>query len=174
MIAVDLAIEFGFKTVIIGGTDSGKSADSLKHHNIAVILNQMHTLPVMQDDDVDEAYKAPYLLQQAGVMYCISDADEMSRYRNLAFNAGVAVAYGLTKEQALEAITLSPAKILGIDDRTGTLEKGKDANIVVSDGDILDMKTSNVIYAFIQGRQINLDNKQKQLYEKYMTKYGLK
>jgi imidazolonepropionase-like amidohydrolase len=65
----------------------------------------------------------------------------------------------------LEAITLSPAKILGIDDRTGTLEKGKDANIVVSDGDILDMKTSNVIYAFIQGRQINLDNKQKQLYE---------
>jgi imidazolonepropionase-like amidohydrolase len=74
----------------------------------------------------------------------------------------------------LEAITLSPAKILGIDDRTGTLEKGKDANIVVSDGDILDMKTSNVIYAFIQGRQINLDNKQKQLYEKYMTKYGLK
>jgi len=174
MIAVDFAKEFGFKTVIIGGTDSWKIADYLKQNNIAVILNQMHTLPVMQDDDVDEAYKAPYLLQQAGVMYCISDADEMSRYRNLAFNAGVAVAYGLTKEQALEAITLSPAKILGIDDRTGTLEKGKDANIVVSDGDILDMKTSNVIYAFIQGRQINLDNKQKQLYEKYMTKYGLK
>jgi imidazolonepropionase-like amidohydrolase len=131
-------------------------------------------LPMMQDDDVDEAYKAPYLLQQAGVMYCISDADEMSRYRNLPFNAGVAVGYGLTKEQALEAITLSPAKILGIEDRTGCLEKGKDANIVVSDGDMLDMKTSNVIYAFIQGRQINLDNKQKQLYEKYMTKYGLK
>jgi len=174
MIAVDFAKEFGFKTVIIGGTDSWKIADYLKQNNIAVILNEMHTLPVMQDDDVDEAYKAPYLLQQAGVMYCISDADEMSRYRNLAFNAGVAVAYGLTKEQALEAITLSPAKILGIDDRTGTLEKGKDANIVVSDGDILDMKTSNVIYAFIQGRQINLDNKQKQLYEKYMTKYGLK
>jgi len=174
MIAVDFAKEFGFRTVIIGGTDSWKIADYLKQNNIAVILNQMHMLPMMQDDDVDEAYKAPYLLQQAGVMYCISDADEMSRYRNLPFNAGVAVGYGLTKEQALEAITLSPAKILGIDDRTGSLEKGKDANIVVSNGDMLDMKTSNVIYAFIQGRQINLDNKQKQLYEKYMTKYGLK
>jgi imidazolonepropionase-like amidohydrolase len=174
MIAVDFAKEFGFRTVIIGGTDSWKIADYLKQNNISVILNQMHTLPVMQDDDVDEAYKAPYLLQQSGVMYCISDADEMSRYRNLSFNAGVAVAYGLTKEQALEAITLNAAKILGIDDRTGSLEKGKDANIVVSDGDILDMKTSNVIYAFIQGRQINLDNKQKQLYEKYMAKYGLK
>ena len=78
----------------------------------------------------------------------------------------------LTKEQALQAITLSAAKILGVDDRTGSLEKGKDANIVVSDGDILDMKTSNVTYAFIQGRQINLDNKQKQLFEKYKYKYS--
>lgn len=174
MIAVDFAKEFGFKTVIIGGTDSWKIADYLKQNNIAVILNQMHTLPVMQDDDVDEAYKTPYLLEQARVEYCIADRDEMSRYRNLSFNAGVAVAYGLTKEQALQAITLNAAKILGIDDRTGTLEKGKDANIVVTEGDILDMKTSNVVYAFIQGRQINLDNKQKQLYEKYMAKYGLK
>jgi imidazolonepropionase-like amidohydrolase len=174
MIAVEFAKEFGFRTVIVGGTDSWRIADYLKQNNIAVILNQMHTLPAMQDDDVDEAYKAPYLLQQAGVMYCISAPDEMSRYRNLPFEAGVAVGYGLTKEQALEAITLNTAKILGIDDRAGSLEKGKDANIVVSDGDILDMKTSNVIYAFIQGRQINLDNVQKELYEKYMTKYGLK
>jgi len=174
MIAVEFAKEFGFRTVIIGGADSWKIADYLKQNEIAVILNQMHSLPVFQDDDVDVPYKTPYLLQQAGVMYCISDADESTRYRNLPFNAGTAVAYGLTKEHALQAITLNAAKILGIDNRTGSLEKGKDANIVVSDGDILDMKTNNVIYAFIQGRQINLDNKQKQLYEKYMVKYGLK
>jgi imidazolonepropionase-like amidohydrolase len=90
------------------------------------------------------------------------------------FNAGTAVAYGLTKEQALQSITLSAAKILGIDDRTGSLEKGKDANIVVSDGDILDMCTSNVIHAFIQGRSVSLDDKQKQLYEKYKYKYNIK
>jgi imidazolonepropionase-like amidohydrolase len=172
-IATDFAKEFGFKTVIVGGADSWKIADYLKKNNIAVILNEMHTLPVMIDDDVDEFYKSAYLLQQAGVLYCISDANESYRYRNLMFNAGTAVAYGLTKEQALQAITLNTAKILGIDSITGSLEKGKDANIVVSDGDILDMKTSNVVYAFIQGRQINLDNKQKQLYEKYVYKYGI-
>lgn len=174
MIAVEFAKEFGFRTVIVGGTDSWRIADYLKQNNIAVILNQMHTLPATQDDDVDDAYKAPYLLQQAGVTYCIADADEENRYRNLPFNAGVAVGYGLTREQALQAITQNAANILGIGDRTGTLEAGKDANIIVSDGDILDIRTSNVIRAFIQGREINLDNKQKQLYEKYMTKYGLK
>lgn len=173
MIAVEFAKEFGFRTVIIGGTDSWRIADYLKLNNIGVILNQMHTLPAFQDDDVADTYKTPYKLQQAGVLYCIADADEQSRYRNLPFDAGVAAGYGLTKEQALQAITLNAAKLLGIDDRTGTLQAGKDANIVVSDGDILDMRTSNIIYAFIQGRQINLDNKQKQLYRKYMTKYGL-
>ncbi len=174
MIAVSFAKEFGFKTVIVGGADSWKISDYLKQNNIAVILNQVFTLPVLQDDDVDMFYKTPYLLQQAGVLYCLSDANESSRYRNLSFNAGVAAGYGLTKEQALQAITLNTAKILGIGSRTGSLEKGKDANIIVSDGDILDIKTDNITLAFIQGRQVNLDNKQKELYEKYMKKYGLK
>ena len=173
MVAVEFAKEFGFKTVIVGGSDSWKITDYLKENNIAVIVNQMHTLPNMQDDDVDLPYKLPYLLQQAGVTYCISDQDEQNRYRNLPFNAGVAVGYGLTKEQALQAITSNAAKILGIDDRTGTIEKGKDANLVVSNGDILDMKTSIITYAFIQGRQLNLDDKQKQLYEKYKHKYSI-
>lgn len=174
MLAADLAKEFGFRTVIVGGSDSWKITDYLKQNNIAVIVNRVYTLPMMQDDDVNLPYKTPYLLQQAGVLYCIMDDDEQSRYRNLPFNAGSAVAFGLTKEQALQAITSNTAKILRIDDRTGTIEKGKDANIVVSTGDILDMKTSNIIYAFIQGRQISLDNKQKQLYEKYKYKYGIK
>jgi imidazolonepropionase-like amidohydrolase len=174
MVAVEFAKEFGFRTVIVGGSDSWKITDYLKENNIAVVVNQMHSLPNMQDDDVDLPYKLPFLLQQAGVAYCISDQDEQSRYRNLPFNAGVAVGYGLTKEQALQAITLNAAKILGIDGRTGSLEMDKDANIVVSDGDILDMKTSNIKFAFIQGRQINLDDKQKQLYERYKYKYSLK
>jgi imidazolonepropionase-like amidohydrolase len=173
MIAIEFAKEFGFRTVIVGGTDSYKITDYLKQNNIAVILREMHTLPLMQDDDVDIYAKLPYLLQQAGVLYCINDFDEMNRGRNIMFNAGVAVGFGLTKEQALQAITLNTAKILGIDKQTGSLEAGKDANIIVSDGDLLDIETNNINYAFIQGRQINLDNKQKQLYERYKTKYGL-
>ena len=173
MIAIEFAKEFGFRTVIVGGTESNKITDYLKQNNIAVILNQMHNLPVMQDDDVDTYSKLPYQLQQAGVLYCINDFDEMNRGRNLMFNAGVAVGFGLTKEQALQAITLNAAKILGIDKQTGSLEINKDANIIISDGDVLDIASSNITYAFIQGKQLNLDNKQKQLYERYKTKYGI-
>jgi imidazolonepropionase-like amidohydrolase len=173
MIAVELAKEFNFHTVIVGGTDSYKIADYLKQNTIAVILNQMHTLPVMQDDDIDMYARLPYQLQQAGVLYCINDFDEMNRGRNLMFNAGVAVGFGLTKEQALQAITLNAAKILGIDKTTGSLEAGKDANIIVSDGDVLDIETSKITNAFIRGSLINLDNKQKQLYERYKTRYGI-
>jgi imidazolonepropionase-like amidohydrolase len=90
------------------------------------------------------------------------------------FNAGTAVASGLTKEEALSAITLNAAKILGIANTTGSIEAGKDANIVISDGDILDMKSSVVTNAFIKGRDINLSNKHTQLYERYKYKYGLK
>jgi imidazolonepropionase-like amidohydrolase len=174
MVAVEFAREFGFKTVIVGGTDSWRVTDYLKQNNIAVILNEMHSLPATADDDVDQPYKTPYLLQQAGVLYCIADQDDNTRGRNLMFNAGTAVAYGLTKEEALQAITLNTAKILGIDDKTGSLEKGKDANIVVSEGDILDMKSSQVSHAFIQGRQLDLTDKHKQLYERYKHKYGIK
>jgi imidazolonepropionase-like amidohydrolase len=174
LLAVDFVKEFGFDVVIVGGVDSWQIGDLLKQNNIAVVLDQLHSLPTMADDDVDQPYKTPAMLQKAGVLFSINDDDGNSRNRNLPFNAGTAVAYGLTKEEALSAITLNAAKILGIDDKTGSIEKGKDANIVVSEGDILDMKTNNVTYAFIQGRQVNLDNKQKQLFEKYKYKYNIK
>jgi imidazolonepropionase-like amidohydrolase len=174
LVAVDFVKEFGFDVVITGGVDSWLIPDILKQNNIAVILDQLHNLPTMADDDVDQPFKTPAILQKAGVQFALSDDDGNSRNRNLPFNAGTAVAYGLTKEEALTAITLTPAKILGIDDKTGSIEKGKDANIVVSDGDILDMKGNAVTYAFIQGRQVSLDNKQKQLFDKYKYKYGIK
>ena len=174
LIAIDFAKEFGFDVVLVGASESFQIADILKQNNIAVILQQQHELPATEDDDVDQPYKTPYQLQKAGVLFALNDEHDETRYRNLMFNAGTAAAYGLTKEQALQAITLSTAKILGIDDRTGSLEAGKDANIVISNGDILDMRTSIITACFIQGRQVSLDNKQTQLYERYMTKYGLK
>lgn len=173
LLAIDFAKEFGFDVVIVGGADSWKIAPLLKENQIPVILSQMHSLPESADDDVDQPFKTPAILQKAGVLFAISDLDGTTRGRNLMYNAGSAAAYGLTKEQALSAITLNAAKILGIDNSTGTLEAGKDANIIVSKGDILNMEESVVSKAFIQGREINLDNKQTQLAERYEHKYGI-
>ncbi|WP_026750700.1 amidohydrolase family protein [Sediminibacterium sp. C3] len=174
LLAIDFAKEFDFNVVIIGGSESWQIAPLLKQHNIGVILSQMHDLPTLDDDDIDLPYKAPSILQKAGVLFCINDDDPQNRGRNLAFNAGTAATYGLSKEEALSAITLNAAKILGTEATTGSIEKGKDANIVISAGDILDMHTSIVEQAFIQGRKIVLDDKHKQLYERYKYKYGIK
>jgi len=174
LIAIDFAKEFGFDVVIVGGSESWQIAELLKKNNIAVVLNQQHALPSTEDDDVDQPYKTPAMLQKAGVLFALNDDHEESRYRNLAFNAGTAAAYGLTKEQALQAITLNAATILGVADRTGSIEAGKDANIIISEGDVLDMRTSIIRMAFIQGRKVSLDNKQSQLYERYKFKYGMK
>ena len=174
LVALDFVKEFNFDVVIVGGSDSWQVADLLKQHNVSVILQQPHSLPTLEDDDVDQPYKTAAALQKAGVLFAISDDDGQTRGRNLPFNAGTAVAYGLTKEEALAAISLNSAKIMGVADKTGSIEVGKDANIVISSGDILDMRTSNVTAAFIQGRKINLDDKQKQLNERYTEKYNLK
>ena len=174
LLAIDFIKEFGFDVVIVGGSESYQIADLLKQNNIAVILDSEHALPALDDDDVDQPYKTPAALQKAGVLFALNDTHGTSRYRNLSYNAGTAVTYGLTKEEALQAITLNAAKILGVADRTGSLEVGKDANIVIAEGDILDMKSSTVTHAFIQGRLVSLDNKQLQLYERYKHKYGIK
>jgi len=173
LIAIDFAKEFGFDVVVVGGSESWLIADLLKQNNIAVILGQQHSLPTTEDDDVDQPYKTPAQLQKAGVLFALNDDNEETRFRNLLYNAGTAAAYGLTKEEALQAITLNAARILGIEDRTGSLEAGKDANIVISGGDILDMRTSLVEHCFLQGREVSLENKQTQLYKRYMSKYGL-
>jgi imidazolonepropionase-like amidohydrolase len=174
LLAMDLAKSFGFKLVIVGGTEAYQIADLLAENNVPVILDRQHSLPSMEDDDVDQPYKTPAALQKAGVLFCLNDTHDQSRFRNLAFNAGTAAAYGLGKEGALQAITLNAAKILGVADKTGTLEVGKDANIVISEGDILDMKSSIVTDAFIQGRAVAITSKHKQLYERYKHKYDIK
>ncbi|OSZ80623.1 amidohydrolase [Chitinophagaceae bacterium IBVUCB2] len=172
--ALDFVKEFGVDMVIVGGSESWQIANLLKEHNVSVILQQMHSLPTTTDDDVDQPYKTAAILQKAGVLFAISDDDSQTRGRNLPFNAGTAVAFGLTKEEALAAISLNSAKIMGVADKTGSIEVGKEANIIISSGDILDMSTSNVTDAFIKGRKINLDDKQKQLNDRYEIKYDLK
>ena len=172
--AINFSKKYGVKkTVIVGGYDSWMITDMLKENNIAVILQRVHSLPQRQEDDVYLPYKLPHILFDAEVLFCLENAGDMEAMgtRNLPFYAGTAAAYGIDKEEALSLITLNTAKILGIDDFCGSIETGKDATLFISTGDALDMKTNNVITAFIQGRLIDLNNFQKQLYEKYSGKY---
>lgn len=173
LVGIDFAKRFDIPVVIVGGSESYHVANLLKQNNIPVILNALHALPTMEDDDIDQPFKNPSILQKAGVLFAINDNDGSARYRNLAYNAGTAVAYGLSADDALKAITINAAKILGIDDKTGSIEAGKDANIIICEGDIMDMQHSNVTDAFIQGRKINLMDKHKQLYQKYKQRYNI-
>jgi len=162
--------------VLVGAKDASMVTDVLKSNNVSVILDRVHDLPSTPDSDVDLPFKTPKLLQDAGVLYCLSymGGMETAGMRNLPFTAGTAVAYGLTKEQALSAITLNTAKILGIEQTTGSLEARKDATLFVSSGDALDMRTNNVEMAFIKGKKLDLDNLHKQLYRKFRNKYSNK
>jgi imidazolonepropionase-like amidohydrolase len=171
--AVALGKKLGIQVVIVGGKESYLVTDALKNNNVPVIIRQTQSLPERDDDDVYLPYKLPKILQDAGVLYGLTGTG-FWRQRNLPFEAGEGCGYGLTKEQAISMITLNNAKILGIDKTTGTLEVGKDANLFISKGDALDMITIDVQKAFIQGRDINLDNLHKQLYRKFAAKYGIK
>ncbi len=164
------------KMVIVGGTDAWMVTDLLTENKIAVMVNRVHDLPNRAEDDVDLPYKLPYLLQKAGVLFCLENSGDMEQAssRNIPFLAGTAAAYGLSKEEALASITLNTAKILGIDAKVGSLETGKDATLFISTGDALDVKSNNVEWAFIRGKKLDLSNEQKVLNEKYLKKYGVK
>jgi hypothetical protein len=175
--AVNFAKKFKIKKpVIVGGKESYKITGFLKSNNIPVMLNRVNDLPDNVDDDVDLVYRLPYLLQKDSILFCLQMEGDMEamQSRNLPFNAGSAVAYGLSKEQALMSVTLNPAKILGVDNTLGTIEEGKLASLVISEGDLLDMKTNAVFLAYIAGKPVNLVNRQTELYLKYKNKYNIK
>jgi imidazolonepropionase-like amidohydrolase len=175
--AINFAKSIGIKKqVIVGGKESWMITDFLKENNCAVMLNRIHDLPDRTDEDVDITFKLPYILYKAGILFCLQNEGDMEAMgtRNLPFMAGTAVAYGLNKEQALRAITLNSAKILGIDKTCGSIEIGKDATLFISSGDALDMRTNNVEKAYVKGKELDLNNDQKELYLKYKKKYGLK
>ncbi|MES2627642.1 MAG: amidohydrolase family protein [Bacteroidota bacterium] len=171
--AIQLKKDLGIaRMVIVGGADSWQITDELRDNNVAVMVERIHGLPMRAEDDIDLLYKLPFLLQKAGVMFCLNNEGDMEQagVRNLGFYAGTAAAYGLSKEQALQSITANTAKILGLQN-CGTLETGKDATLFLSTGDALDMRTNNVTLALIKGNEVNLNNRQKDLYNQYKTKY---
>ncbi|MBL4651012.1 MAG: amidohydrolase family protein [Aureispira sp.] len=175
MDAINLLQTYGVDVIIQGGAESWKIVDFLKEKNVPVILNDVQQLPRRDDSDIDQPFKTPSILQANGIKFAFSLNRQGSwNVRNLMFQAGQAVGHGLDKEAAISASTLNVAEILGIADRVGSLETGKDATFIVSKGDALDMRTSVITAAFMAGRTVDLGDKQKELYDKYMDKYDLK
>ena len=167
----DMGIE---RMAIVGGYDAYLVADMLRENNVAVVLRSVHSLPRFADDDVDLPFRLPKLLMDEGLTVALQVDQRMTEMnsRNLPFYAGTARAYGLTEEQAIQTITRNPARILGLEEEVGTLERGKVATLFMSSGDALDMRTNSLTHAWIEGREIDLDNRQRELYRKFQTKYG--
>ncbi len=172
--AVAWAAQEGIKLVIVGGLDAWRVPDLLKRNDVPVIVSAVNTLPLRRDDPYDAAYANAGKLQTAGVRFCIANEGtdfDAAHDRNLPYQAAQAAAYGLPKDEALKAVTLYPARILGVADRLGSLEVGKEATLFVTDGDPLEI-TTHVEAAYIAGRPVDLSNKQTRLYDKYRQKYG--
>jgi imidazolonepropionase-like amidohydrolase len=171
--AVSWAAERGLRAVIVGGRDAARCTDLLTRHGAAVIVSGTHRLPKRVDSEYDECYRLPAALESAGVRWCqatVGGAHETPHERNLPYHAAMAVAFGLTPEAAIRSITLSAAELLGVGARLGSIEPGKDATLIVTDGDPLEI-TTHVERAFITGREIDLTNKQRLLDRKYREKY---
>ena len=168
--AVKWAESEDVRLVIVGGKEAWKVADVLKEKKIPVILTNIHSLPLYRDSDYDEPFTVAKKLYEAGVKFCIGGSGGYYNERNLPYQAATCAAFGLPKEEALKAITIYPAEILGVSDKVGSIEPGKDATIIVTTGDPLEIPT-RVVYEFIQGRKVDLNNRQKRLYKKYSIKY---
>lgn len=174
--ALDFAKELELQfPVIVGGYDSYLVTERLKLQNVPVMLLRLHSLPQHKDDPVDLVYRLPFLLQQAGVKFCLQNEGDMEAMnaRNIPFLAGTAYAYGLTEEEAVRCVSLSACEILGIDKLYGSIEEGKSATLFVSNGPALDMMTNQVTLILINGTFVPVTNFQTDLYEKYKKKYGL-
>lgn len=164
--AIRFAEEMKLKPIIIGASEGWKVAAFLKEKNVPVILDGVLNLPLREDDPYDSLYENAAKLQAAGARFCISTGDSGAHVRDLPFNAGMAAAYGLSKTEALKSVTLYPAQIIGAADRMGSIEQGKLANLVITDGDILEART-NIRYLFIGGRQIPLTSRHTMLSDEF-------
>ena len=163
--AVAFAEEHGLRLVLASGRDAAKEADLLARKNVPVILNSVQALPAEEDDPYDGPFAAPGELHRAGVPIAFGTFDASSA-RVLPYEAATAVAFGLDAEAALRALTLGAAEILGLDDRLGSIEPGKWANLIVTDGDPMEVRTA-VRHMIVRGRDVDLSNRHSRSYELY-------
>jgi len=155
--------------VIVGGKGALGALPTLREFEVPIILKRVHSLPSNEDSPIDEYFTLPAQLHKEGIIFCFAYNGDMEAMgtRNLPFTAGTAVSYGLDYEYAISALSLNTSKILGVDEKSGSIEIGKDATFFISSGDALDMIENNVEKAFIRGNEVNLNNHQKELYNKY-------
>jgi imidazolonepropionase-like amidohydrolase len=168
--AVAWAARRDLKIVIVGGREAEAAADLLREHDVPVIIGGLHYQPRHRDDPYDEPFTLPARLHEAGVRFAIASGNGAAHERRLNHNAGTAVAYGLPRQKALEAVTLEAARIVGLGATHGSLEVDKAATLIVTTGDPLQITTETLL-AFIDGRRIDLGNRHRTLYEKYREKY---
>jgi imidazolonepropionase-like amidohydrolase len=168
--AVLFAKKYGINPVIVGAEDAWRITEFLKENNTRIVLHRVQSLPARNDDNLDQPYQQARLLAEAGVAFCFS-MEGAWQQRNLPFQAGQAVAYGLPYEKGIQALTLDAARILGISKTCGSIEAGKDGTLFISSGDALDMKSNKVEFAMIMGRELVLDDKQLGLYRRFSEKY---
>lgn len=166
--AIAMTKPYQFKLVIVGGYDAWRVADQLKEVDAKVIYTRTLSLPMRTDEPTEMSFKIPSLLKQADIPFALGFSSDWNA-RNLPFAAGQTVAYGLSRQEALKSITLDAAKILGLEDM-GAIGVGYKANLIISAGDILDPLSSKIEALFIDGRQIDLNNRQQQLYQKYLKR----
>ena len=157
------------KYAIVGGLEAHLVTTELKENKVPVIIDRVHQLPAHEDDPIDQPFLLAKQLSDAGVTIAFATAGSMEAMisRNLPFQVGTAVHYGLDHEKAIEAITLRPAQMMGIDAHYGTIESGKRATFFISSGDPLDISTNKIEAAFIEGKRVKLSNHQTELYLKY-------
>jgi len=156
------------KLVILHPRELGaKVTAELKAKNIPVIFGRVLELPEREDDAYDQAFTLPLEAWKAGVKFAFGTFTENQFVRNLPYQAATAVAYGLPYEEALKAVTINPAEIWGVADRIGSVEKGKIADLLITDGDPLEIQTK-IVHLIIGGKDVDLKNYQTELYEKYL------
>ena len=168
--ALEITKQYGLNAIISGASEAHLCIEDLQLSRVPVIIPRTHSLPGKEESAYDEPFTLPTVLESAGINWAFSESSFWQQ-RNLPFNAGTAVAFGLSEDAALRGLTINPATMLGIADKVGTLEPGKDATLFVSEGNALDALTNKLLHAFIQGKKVDLTNRHTDLAKKYRTRY---
>lgn len=166
--AIELADKYKFKLIITGAGEAEKVASLLKEKNVPVIIGPVTEVPAREDEGYDRNFAQAAALEKAGVRFVFKTADA-AYVRNLPYQPGTAAAFGLSRDEALKAVTIYPAQVFGVDKLVGSIEVGKIANIIVTDGDPLEFRT-NTKYMFINGKPVDLSSRHTKLYDKFNSR----
>jgi imidazolonepropionase-like amidohydrolase len=166
---IDFQRAFNVRVILVGAEDAPRMIPQLQRSGIGIIIPRVHSLPRREEDGYDSPFILAKTLAEAGIMFAFSESGGWQQ-RNLPFHAGTARAFGLSEEDAVKGLTIWPAKMFGIDGQYGSIEVGKSATLFISRGDALDSKSNSVVAAFIDGREVDLDNRHKRLAKKYRAR----